>query len=200
VKRRPDKRIVTVLVTLGIVALLAFALQGIPTDGSTKHAQSTESVSTTAAARPRDASLGGQFERGVRLLRAGHHERAVGQFRAVLQRAPALPEAHVNLGFALLGLGQAEPAREAFQAAAAIRPMQANAYWGLAVSLEQLCDIAGARGAMRTYVHLAEPDDPFVRRARAALWEWESGHRCEGATTHSAETSAAGVSSSRTAP
>jgi Flp pilus assembly protein TadD len=169
-----------VLATLGIVALLAVALQGIPTDGSTKHAQSTESVSTTTAARPSDASLGGQFERGVRLLRAGHHERAVGQFRAVLQRAPALPEAHVNLGFALLGLGRAAPARDAFQAALNLRPMQANAYWGLAVSLEELCDVAGALGAMRTFVHLADPDSPFLRRANAALWEWESGHRCRG--------------------
>jgi Flp pilus assembly protein TadD len=171
-----------VLATLGIVTLVAFALQWIATDGPTKRrdARATEDVTTSAAAQPRDASLAGQFERGVRLLQAGHHERAAGQFHAVLQRAPALPEAHVNLGFALLGLGRAEPARDAFQAALNLRPMQANAYWGLAVSLEELCDVAGALGAMRTFVHLADPDSPFLRRANAALWEWESGHRCRG--------------------
>jgi hypothetical protein len=41
------------------------------------------------------------------------------------------------------------------------------------VSLEGLCDIAGATGAMRTYIHLAPADDPFLVKARAALWEWE---------------------------
>ena len=59
-----------------------------------------------------------------------------------------------------------------------------NAYWGLAVSLEGLCDIAGAMGAMRTYIHLAPADDPFLVKANAALWEWEQvkrdgGYVCE---------------------
>jgi hypothetical protein len=30
-----------------------------------------------------------------------------------------------------------------------------------------------ALGAMRTFVHLAQPDDPYLRKARAALWEWQ---------------------------
>ena len=34
-----------------------------------------------------------------------------------------------------------------------------------------------ARGAMRTYAHLAPKDDPFRRKAEAALWEWESGSK-----------------------
>ena len=62
---------------------------------------------------------------------------------------------------------------QSFQTAIDLRPTQVNAYWGLAVSLEGLCDIAGAMGAMRTYVHLAPADDPFLIKANAALWEWE---------------------------
>ena len=54
-----------------------------------------------------------------------------------------------------------------------MRPEQANAYWGLAVALEKLGDLHVALGAMRTYIHLSPADDPYVRRARSALWEWD---------------------------
>jgi hypothetical protein len=40
-------------------------------------------------------------------------------------------------------------------------------------SLEGLHDVAGALGAMRSYVHLVKDDDPYVRKANAAIWEWE---------------------------
>ena len=39
--------------------------------------------------------------------------------------------------------------------------------------LEQQGDLQGALGAMRTYIHLAPPDDPFRRKAMSATWEWE---------------------------
>ena len=39
---------------------------------------------------------------------------------------------------------------------------------------EALGDMPAALGAMRSFVHLAPPDDPFVTRARSALWEWQS--------------------------
>ena len=50
-----------------------------------------------------------------------------------------------------------------------MRREQLNAYYGLAVALEALGDLAGAKGAMRTYVHLGKPDDPYVRKAEAAV-------------------------------
>jgi hypothetical protein len=43
----------------------------------------------------------------------------------------------------------------------------------LAVALEGLKDIPGALGAMRSYVHLSKNDDPYLRKANAAIWEWE---------------------------
>jgi tetratricopeptide (TPR) repeat protein len=84
-----------------------------------------------------------------------------------------MPEAHVNMGFALIGLGQHAPARDFFDSALALRDDQLNAYYGLAEALEGLGDLPGAVGAMRTYAHLAAPDDPYRRKAEAALWEWE---------------------------
>ncbi len=95
-------------------------------------------------------------------------------WRQVLVMSPLLPEAWVNLGFASVGLGQAEEAIRQFNRALSIRPGQVNAYYGLALAAELKGDRKTALGAMRSFVHLANPDNPFVRRARSALWEWQS--------------------------
>jgi tetratricopeptide (TPR) repeat protein len=85
-----------------------------------------------------------------------------------------MPEAHVNMGFALLGLQRNEPARDFFEGAIALAPGQANAYYGLALAHEAQGDLASATGAMRSYLHLAREEQPeHLARARAALWEWE---------------------------
>lgn len=115
-----------------------------------------------------------RFQQAVAMLHAKQYEHAATALHRVLRLAPRMPEAHVNMGFALLGLQRYGAARDFFQSAADLKPYQANAYWGLAVALEQLHDLEGALGAMRTYIHLAKPDDPYVRKARSALWEWES--------------------------
>lgn len=70
------------------------------------------------------------------------------------------PEAYVNIGFAYLEIKQFEQAKQVFNTALDLRNGQVNAYWGLAVSLEGLCDIPAAIGAMKTYTHLAKQDDP----------------------------------------
>jgi len=113
----------------------------------------------------------------VAMLHARRYDYAITALHRVLELAPRMPEAYVNMGFALLGKGEHRAARDFFQAAIDLRPYQHNAYWGLAVALEGLGDLEGAMGAMRTFIHLA-PSDPrteaFVRKARAALWEWDS--------------------------
>jgi tetratricopeptide (TPR) repeat protein len=114
------------------------------------------------------------FERGVALLHAGQPLYAGVAFHEVLRLAPRLPEAHVNMGFALLAQQRPAAARDFFLTAIELRPAQTNAYYGLAVASEETGDMPGALGAMRTFVHLAPPQDPFVRKARAALWEWQA--------------------------
>lgn len=114
-----------------------------------------------------------RFDQGVAMLHAKRYDYAVKAISRVLELSPNLPEAHVNLGFAYLGLEDYKAAGDAFATAIRIKPFQANAYWGLAVSLEHLGDLQAALGAMRSYIHLAKPDDTFVRQARSALWEWE---------------------------
>jgi predicted Zn-dependent protease len=108
------------------------------------------------------------------MLHAKQYEHAATAFHSVLARAPRLPEAHVNMGFTMLGLSRHRMAKDFFQNAVAIRSSQINAYYGLAMALEALGDLPGAARAMRIFVHLSPPDDPFLRKANAALWEWTS--------------------------
>jgi tetratricopeptide (TPR) repeat protein len=121
-----------------------------------------------------DREIDTRFLQAVAMLHAKEYEHAITALHRVLRLAPRLPEAHVNMGFALIGTQRYGAARDFFQSAIDLRPYQANAYWGLAVALEQLDDLEGALGAMRAYIHLSKPDDPYVRKARSALWEWEN--------------------------
>ena len=78
------------------------------------------------------------------------------------------------MGFAQVDLGLPGAAADYFATAIELRATQVNAYYGLAVALERGGDLRGALGAMRSYVHLTQADDPHLPKARAALWEWES--------------------------
>jgi Flp pilus assembly protein TadD len=113
------------------------------------------------------------FSQGVILLNSRQYEAAASQLHRVLELAPKMPEAHVNMGFALLGLQRYDMARTSFENATALKRDQLNAYFGLAVALEGMRDLPGALGAMRSYVHLSKTDDPYLRKANAAIWEWE---------------------------
>jgi len=108
------------------------------------------------------------------MLHAKQYGFAATAWHRVLELAPKLPEGHVNMGFTMLGLERYDVARDFFATAIELRPMQANAYYGMAEALDALNDRRGAIGAMRTYLHLAAQDDPFVRKAQSALWEWEA--------------------------
>ncbi len=121
----------------------------------------------------RMAQIKTRFEQAVVMLHAKQYEHAITALQRVLQLSPNLVDAHVNMGYALLGLERYEEAVNFFDKATTLRPYQSNAYWGLGVALEQRGDFQGALGAMRTYVHLSPPEDPHVRKARAAMWEWE---------------------------
>ena len=122
---------------------------------------------------PRTA-LAQHFQQAVAALQAKRFAQAEQTLHELLQQAPRLPEAHVNMGYAQLGLGRAKVAADFFTAAIELRSTQVNAYYGLAVALERSGDLRGALGAMRSYVHLTQADDPYLPKARAALWEWET--------------------------
>ena len=115
------------------------------------------------------------FDAAVLMLHTRRFDEARVLLQRVIELSPTLPEAHANLGFALLGLARAQDARAAFERAIALRPAQANAYYGLALAQESLGDLELALGAMRSYLHLGRGEsEDHQRRARAALWEWEA--------------------------
>lgn len=114
-----------------------------------------------------------RFQQAVVMLHAGQFEHAITALHRVIELDPRLPEAHVNMGYALLGLERYKAAHDFFMQATNLNPYQGNAYWGLSVAYERLENLPAALGAMRTFIHLAKPDDPYLRRARSALWEWE---------------------------
>jgi tetratricopeptide (TPR) repeat protein len=120
-----------------------------------------------------EARVQERFEQAVALLHAKRYDYAITALDAVLLMAPDMPEAYVNMGYAFLGLEEYAPARNAFEKAIDLRLEQTNAYYGLAIAYEGLEDYEAALGAMRSYIHLSPPDDPYLTRARAALWEWE---------------------------
>jgi len=115
-----------------------------------------------------------RFEQAVLMLHAKRYDNAVVALHRVIELSPRMTEAYVNMGYALLGLKDNKAAHDFFSTAIDLNPYQANAYWGLAVTLEDSGDLKAALGAMRIFIHLSKPDNPFVRRARSAIWEWES--------------------------
>lgn len=162
---RHDTRLVATTVAVVGTALLGIlfsALSGTSEDPRALHAREMKL-----------REIDQRFKQGTVMLHARQYEHALTAFHRVLELDPALPEAHVNAGFALVGMKEYAKAQAFFGSAIDLRPKQANAYYGLAVAAEGVGDIPVARGAMRTYLHLAPRDDPYRRKAEAALWEWQ---------------------------
>ena len=170
---RYDKRWATIGITAVVLAIAGFAFDAAgrrePVEPVTPALEDTGSRLVHQA-----------FQQAVVMLHARDYESAVQALHEVLALRPDMPEAHVNMGFALVGLERYKPARDFFVAATDLRPGQFNAYYGLAVVEEALGDMPAAIGAMRTYLHLAPDDDPYRAKAEAALWEWRAGQASEG--------------------
>lgn len=140
-------------------------------------------TNTAAPPRPAEAAPGGSqsefdaaFREAVASMQAGRYQEALSAWHRALLLDAEVVEVKVNLGFTLFELGQFIQARDFFIAALEQNAFQANAYYGLALVSEQMGDLEGALGAMRSFIHLAGPeqDERHIRRARAALWEWET--------------------------
>ena len=121
-----------------------------------------------------ERQVGERFQQAIGLLHAKRYHYAITALDSVLELAPEMPEAYVNMGYAFIGLEEFGPAKGAFEKAIDLKVDQINSYYGLAIALEGLKQYEPALGAMRTYIHLSPTDDPFLTKARSALWEWEA--------------------------
>jgi tetratricopeptide (TPR) repeat protein len=84
-------------------------------------------------------------------------EEAAGRFRAALRIKPDIPQAHNNLGTALMRLGRLDEADAAYQRAVALAPGDAEVRHNFGVLLERLGRHEEAAGQAREAIRLA-PD------------------------------------------
>ncbi|HEY0845491.1 MAG TPA: cbb3-type cytochrome c oxidase subunit I [Noviherbaspirillum sp.] len=169
---RRDVRVPAVVLTVALTIATGLLFAYWPTDMGTVASDKPNDLEAHVKSK-RKEEIDREFAEGVRLLRAREYAAAASALHRVLELSPQMPEAHVNMGFAMIGLGKHVAARDFFEGAISLRTSQMNAYYGLAVALEGIGDLEGALGAMRTYVHRSRPDDPFVRKANSAIWEWQ---------------------------
>lgn len=125
------------------------------------------------ASEMREKEVARRFQQGITMLHAKRYEEAIMVFHRVLALQPEMPEAHTNLGYALIGAEQYSMAEDFFNAALGLKAGQLNAYYGLALVLEKQQQLPEAIGAMRTYLHLSSKEDPYFHKAKSILALWE---------------------------
>jgi lipoprotein NlpI len=161
VRRRIDKRRTVIPLALGIT-LLGGALLSVYLSRDGTEPVETATVSNTGAhdflgdEQARRAHQ--NFQQGVAMLQAGQFDYAVTALHEVLAIYPALPEAHVNMGYALLGAGEPEAAADFFNTAAEREGGNDKA----------------ALAAMQAYAHLAAEDERHLPRAKEIIWELQA--------------------------
>lgn len=174
---RRDVRWHALVLTLGLTATIGMLLAYWPAGmggAVTAERSDLRQDATRHAAQKRQEEVSRRFSRGVALLNTKQYEAAANELHRVIELAPQMPEAYVNMGFAMIGVQRYALARDFFNVAIDLNTSQHNAYFGLAVALEGLRDLPGALGAMRSYVHLSKAGDAYLRKANSAVWEWEA--------------------------
>jgi len=135
----------------------------------------TPQLPIAALSEAQNKKLIERFQEAVVLMHAKKYNYALSALDEVLRIVPSMPEAYVNMGYALFGLKRYDEAAGAFRKAIDLRPFQANAYYGLASVLDAQKDYEAALGAMRSFIHLSrsDADKRFLAKARSAIWEWQ---------------------------
>lgn len=168
-----DKRVQSAGMVLAATVIIGLILRGEIIEYTAR----VENMNVTSQSEMSTISFDERFQNAVALLHTRHYESAVRLFREIVAQAPRMPEAEVNLAYALMGMERYDEAQLHFEKALALNEQQLNAYYGLALSRKRQGDLDTALGAMRVYVHLAKEDDPYFRKAWSAIWEWETARR-----------------------
>ena len=179
-----DRRLAGIVLTVSAVLLIGGLVAFAPDEPPPiSDKVSADKQTTEPAADPRldpsahqqqakKAEIKHRFDQAIAMLHAKQYDYAVKALHRVLELAPKMPEAHVNMGYALIGLEEYKAAGDFFDTATALKPMQTNAYYGLALAYEGQKDYPLAISAMESFIHLAKDDHPYLDKTRSASWEW----------------------------
>jgi len=111
-----------------------------------------------------------EFAIGVEAFNRGDNQAAVEAFEAALQKAPDVPEVHVNLGLAYLRLDRDAEAVEQLQQAATLAPDNPTVQFQLGGAYVEMQDLEKAAAALEHGLAL-QPDltDPLAWDATTTL-------------------------------
>jgi tetratricopeptide (TPR) repeat protein len=181
--KKRDPRLPALALVVGLVIAGGMLIAYWPTLFGARAVDDSAQARAAHAREMTEAEISQRFEQGVAMLNAYDYDGALKAFHRVLELSPDMPEAHINAGFALLGLKRYAVARDFFKGALALRKDQVNAYYGLAVAASGMNDLPEAIEAMRIYLHLSPPDDPHRPKALAAVEAWQA-QLSRGDATH----------------
>jgi tetratricopeptide (TPR) repeat protein len=167
VRARQWRLAVPPLAALGLVGGLIALFATVAPGRLEKKSPPIDEATRQHAIESRKSEIATRFKQGVDMMQMRQYTHAVTAFHRVLALDPTLPEAHVNMGFALLETGDPAGAQRFFESATRLNTNQLNAYYGLALAAQAQGAHQVAAGAMRTWLHLAPPDDPFRPRGEA---------------------------------
>ena len=175
--RRADKRRTVIPLALGLT-LLGGTLLSVYLSHDDVETVDVTAVATAEAHEFLEDEKARQahqsFQQGVAMLQVGQFDYAITSLHEVLAVYPALPEAHVNMGYALLGAGEPAAAADFFNSATDLRPSLHNAYYGLALAERENGNDKAALAAMQAYTHLAAEDERHLPRAKEMIWELQA--------------------------
>lgn len=204
--RRRDKRLLTIAGGVAAIVVTGYLIGMMPDRGvetSSRIRGLFPAASTADASRPpaaeneipfepladpehdpaghvrqaRTMEIQQRFDQAALMLHAKRYDEAITALHRVMELDSKIPEAYVNMGFALIGKQQYKAAFDFLTGAIELNPAQANAYYGIAIVQEAAGNLEGALGGMRSFLHLTDKPDPaqiHVARARSAIWEWEA--------------------------
>jgi len=193
-RKRNDVRLRAALLTLGLVLLTGGVIYWLPSMDSRLLPPAAQEAAGATPRLPagfdtnrhkRAQRVATRFQQAVHLLQQKNYPEALTAWQRVLAVAPELPEAWVNLGYTRLGLKQYREAEKAFRHAIRRRAGQANAYYGLALSLAGQKKYAMAADNMQVYLERAPKGEPYGKKARKLRDLWRSRREETGSAPNS---------------
>jgi tetratricopeptide (TPR) repeat protein len=122
-----------------------------------------------------------EFQRAIKLSRAGEHEEAVTELEAAMRLDPELYSAEDRLGAEYIYLGRWDKAENAFRRTTDLEPSWWIGHYNLALALYRRGDLGGAEESMRRALLLCD-EKAKIHLALGAMLVKQEETRAEGIT------------------